>query len=110
MLKPYPTLADAGLFLSSLALFPEVYPCSSTARHPRLLLTPNCRFALPATDGTHPPACGFASPAIPQSVADDWDRERQLFIRGHLALRAGEWNGNFGRHMGGTSHRRRQRI
>lgn len=25
--KAYPTLSDPGLFLSSLALFPEVYPC-----------------------------------------------------------------------------------
>jgi phosphatidylinositol glycan class U len=29
MFKPYPTLADSGLFLSSLVLFPEVYPCKS---------------------------------------------------------------------------------
>lgn len=29
MFKPYPTLADSGVFLSSLALFPEVYPRAS---------------------------------------------------------------------------------
>jgi phosphatidylinositol glycan class U len=26
MFKPYPTLADPGLFLSLIALFPETYP------------------------------------------------------------------------------------
>jgi GPI-anchor transamidase subunit U len=28
MFKSYPTLSDPGLFLSMIALFPEIYPCA----------------------------------------------------------------------------------
>src|SRR6266550_5587460 len=28
LFKPYPTLADFGLFISMITIFPEVYPCT----------------------------------------------------------------------------------
>jgi hypothetical protein len=111
MFKPYPTLADSGLFLSSLVLFPEVYPCLCLPLPSKVMTNvhPN-RLPLPTPYCSYPPACGPAPPAVPQFVADNRDGQRELLLRSNLAIRTCKWNGDSGRVLGWAADRSREGV
>jgi hypothetical protein len=74
--KPYPTLADPGLFVSLFAVFPEVFLCKyclgKGSRSPRLII----RDRSATSHRHHPPAYArrLALAIIPQPMAQsrDW--------------------------------------
>lgn len=98
--KPYPTLADPGLVISLLSLFPEIYPRMltflrhrrSSARH-SLTLPFSLAFDLPSSSNNpdHRPlpsnrhcplTCPLLPPAssLPSSLDNHRNRQRELFL------------------------------
>jgi hypothetical protein len=72
--KAYPTLADTGLFLSMIVLFPEVYPCQCrflTVFRASFSLNDVCCTRLQTSDRDHASSPSFlsASPIISSSMA-----------------------------------------
>jgi hypothetical protein len=100
--KAYLTLADPGLFLSMIVLFPETFPRSwltmfDTVESIDLLISRPCqsnRYDTPAS------ARLIAPSTFPPSVAYDWDRKCQFLLRIDIGFCVFQWSRADGLHLG----------
>jgi hypothetical protein len=87
---PYPSIADAALYLSMVPLFRHLFPCECSCDYDtntnKLI---NCSNAIHILGTSHYTVCNLSRTCVLPSLDIRWLRKRQLLLRHHTSMELG---------------------
>lgn len=78
--KAYPTLSDPGLFLSTLSIFPEIYPCDYASKDRRIFIDSFSRSSASHGDCSYSPSRNTPHAPFQSPLAQHWHRKCKFLL------------------------------